>query len=105
MNNMCDKTQMSGDSSGEIRIRIHYNTHSQDRQCKHKGNNEASSYHCCRGKAISITYSECVFVAFGTACNLRLIVICVLSGCTIFSTLSGKWHYFRKKLLNTEYVF
>jgi len=29
-------------------------------------NIEARSYnHCCRGKALSITYSECVFVALG----------------------------------------
>jgi len=31
-------------------------------------NIEARSYnHCCRGKALSITYSECVFVALGGA--------------------------------------
>ena len=29
-------------------------------------NTEARScYHCCSGKVISITYSECVFVALG----------------------------------------
>jgi hypothetical protein len=33
------------------------------------------------------------------------IVICGLSGCSIFSTLSHKWHDFRKKLLNIKYMF
>jgi hypothetical protein len=35
-----------------------------DRQCTYKRNIEARSRnHCCRGKAVSITYSECVSVA------------------------------------------
>jgi hypothetical protein len=35
-----------------------------DRQCMYKRYNEARSCNqCCRGKAISITYSECVSVA------------------------------------------
>jgi hypothetical protein len=44
--------------------------------CKHRGS----------GKAISITYSECEFVALGNqhAMCMRYIVICDLSGCTIF---------------------
>jgi len=36
--------------------------------------------HCCSGKAISITYSEFVFVVLGAP----YIVICGLPGCTIF---------------------
>jgi hypothetical protein len=43
---------------------------------------------CCSGKAISITYSECVFVALSyPACNVhapRFIVIHGLSGSTVF---------------------
>jgi len=35
----------------------------QDRQCTYERNNEARSRnHCCRRKAISITYSECVLI-------------------------------------------
>jgi len=48
---------------------------------------EALSYnHCFNGKAISITYFECVFVALGSKHEmlLRHIVICGLSGSTIY---------------------
>jgi len=42
--------------------------------------------HCCRGKAIGITHSEYVFEASGIQHSMRMrqIVICGLSGCTIF---------------------
>jgi hypothetical protein len=33
---------------------------------------ERSLNHCCSGKAISITYSECVFVALGTQQAMRM---------------------------------
>jgi hypothetical protein len=56
-------------------------------------NNEARlCNHCCSGRAISITHSECVFVALGIqhATHISHTVICGLSGSTIFSTLSHK---------------
>jgi len=58
------------------------------RQCTYKCNvEERSRNHCCSGKEINITYSECVFVALGIqdAMGIRHIFICVLSGSTIFS--------------------
>ena len=45
-----------------------------------------SRNHPSRGKAISIAYSECVFLAFGNKhakCMLH-VVICGLSGCPTF---------------------
>ena len=40
------------------------NKRKQDRQSTYKRNIEArSSNQCCSGKAVSTTYSECVFVA------------------------------------------
>jgi hypothetical protein len=52
-----------------------------------KRNTEVCSCnHCCRVKAISITYSECMFAALviqHTMC-MRHIVICGLSDSTIF---------------------
>jgi hypothetical protein len=59
-------------------------------------------------KARSINYSECAFVAPGVqhAMHMGHIVICGLSGSTIFfSILSHKRHGFRKKkLLNSKCV-
>jgi hypothetical protein len=65
-------------------------------------NSEARSCkHCCRGKAISITYSECMFVTFCIQHKmlLRHIVICGLPGSTIciVPTLSHKRQDFREK--------
>ena len=42
--------------------------------------------HCCNGKSISITYSECVLVALGVhhAMRMRHIVVCGQPGSTIF---------------------
>ena len=42
--------------------------------------------HCCSGKAVCITYTECVFLesSIQHAMRLRKIVICGLSGSTIY---------------------
>ena len=43
-----------------------------------------SCNHCRSGKAISVTYSECVFVAPGKEREMRHIVNSGLSGSTVF---------------------
>jgi len=58
----------------------------QDRQCAYKRNNEElSCKQRCRGKEVSIKYSECVFVALCIRNALRMChtVICGLSCCSI----------------------
>jgi hypothetical protein len=54
---------------------------------------------CCSAKAISGTYSECVFVALFNqhALCMRRILIFGLSGNAQFSALSYKRHDFREK--------
>jgi hypothetical protein len=72
-----------------------------DRQRTYKRNIEARSRnHCCRGKAISITHSDCVSAALVIqyAKRMRRItlssVACLIL--TYFSTLFHKRHDFRK---------
>jgi hypothetical protein len=66
-------------------------------------NIEARSFnHCSSGKAIIITYSECVFVSLGTQHEMRMrrIVICALPPCTIFShIISQTVRFLQKKRL------
>jgi hypothetical protein len=65
--------------------------------CTYKRNIEARFRNCCcHRKAISITYPECVPVALGTqrAMHMRISVAC--PAVQYFSTLSHKWHDFRK---------
>jgi hypothetical protein len=52
-----------------------------------KPNTEARSCkRCCSGEAISITYSECVFVALSIqhVMSMSHVVICSLPGSTIY---------------------
>jgi hypothetical protein len=59
--------------------------------------------HCLRGKAISATYSECVFLALGIQHAMHMycyIVICVQS----FDILTNRTT-FGKKLSNIKCVF
>jgi len=71
-------------------------------------NTDARSFnHCCSGKAMRITYSDCVFVALVIqhAMHMRHIAICGLQAVQYFCTLSYKRQDFRKeKLLNTKCV-
>jgi hypothetical protein len=68
-----------------------------------------SRNHCCRGKAVSITYSECVSVALATRheTRMRRVILSSVACPTLpyFSTLSHKRHDFREKLSNTKCVF
>ena len=47
---------------------------------------ENSCNHCCSGRAVSITHSECMFVALCIqhAMRMRHVVICGLLGSTVF---------------------
>jgi len=76
----------------------------------YKRNNKARSRdHCCRGKAINITYSECVPVALGIQPSMRMRRIILPSvSCPAlphFSTLSHKLHDFRKKKYLSVFFF
>jgi hypothetical protein len=76
----------------------------QDRQYTYKRNIHARSpNHCCLGKAISITYCECVSVALviqHTKRMRRIILWSVVCPAVPYiSTLSHKRHDFRKKVI------
>jgi hypothetical protein len=66
-----------------------------------------SCKHCCSRKAISVTYSDGVFVDLSIehSMHIRHIVICGPSGSTIFFHLTNFVVLEIKKLLNTKYVF
>jgi len=65
-------------------------------------NNEAPSCnHYCSGKAISITYYECVSVALGIqhVTHMRRDSTCGLSGSTTFFHILHKRYNFREKVI------
>ena len=69
-----------------------------------------SGSQCCSGQAITLTYSECVFVVLVIqhVKRMRLIILSRgLSGSTIFSTLSHKRHDFKGRgvFVNIKCVF
>jgi hypothetical protein len=69
-----------------------------------------SSNHCCSGKATGMTYSECASVALVIqhAGRMRHIVICGLSGFTIFFHIISqtvRLSILKKMLLNRKYIF
>ena len=58
----------------------------EDGQCTYRRNIKARSCnHSCTGKAINVTYPECLFQR---AVRMSYIVICDLSGCTMFFRIS-----------------
>jgi hypothetical protein len=64
--------------------------------------------HCCNGKAISIKYCECMFVALGIqhAMRKRHIVICALSGSTIlFHIISQMARFSKNNIRHKTRVF
>jgi hypothetical protein len=81
----------------------------QDRQCTYKRNIGARSRNnFCRGKAISVTYSECLSVSLVIQHEMRMRHIILSSVACVapyFSTLSHKEHDFREKLSEHKMCF
>ena len=74
-----------------------------NRQCTHN----VTCNHRCNGKALSIAYSECVFVALGIwhAFHMCHIVICACPALQYLSTLSHEQNDFCKKAIEQKMCF
>ena len=61
-----------------IKFPFSHSHNEKDRQCKYKRNTEECSHnHYCRGKSVSVMYSECVFVVLviQRAQRMRCIIV------------------------------
>jgi hypothetical protein len=81
-----------------------HNNSKQDRQCMYERNTEARSRnHCCRGKAVSPTYSECVPVGLfpQRAKRMRHVILSPVACPAVqyFCTEFHKRHDFREKVI------
>jgi hypothetical protein len=65
----------------------------------------SSRSHCCHGKAVSVRYSDCAFVALVMQHAVRLRRIVLSSVTYNFFTLYHKHHDFREKKLNVICTF
>ena len=74
----------------KVTLRFHSNSNRTNYSTFNQTDNARSRYHSCSGKAINITYSECVFADLSIQHVMRW-CICGLSGCTVYFT-----HYFIK---------